>query len=213
MNKEVTLTIPVDKVKFKIDKIDNKITVVVIKVKPFDVLIQISDKKINEYMKTNEKQSSKTATPNQLHNSFDWLEEIPEHKRPRAEYGEKYHYINDCGDIGTFHETDSSVDDFRYSIGDYGLTREELEAKREYNIARQVLLDDADGGKFTQNTDMYRATYNKSPHIPNKWNVIYTRSCYNPGSIYFKTEIAIRKSFKEHKKQWEIVRKYETGEK
>ena len=146
-------------------------------------------------------------------NFDDWLEEIPEHKRPRAEYGEKYHYINDCGDIGTFHETDSSVDDFRYSIGDYGLTREELEAKREYNIARQVLLDDADGGKFTQNTDMYRATYNKSPHIPNKWNVIYTRSCYNPGSIYFKTEIAIRKSFKEHKKQWEIVRKYETGEK
>lgn len=64
MNKEVTLTIPVDKVKFKIDKIDNKITVVVIKIKPFDVLIQISDKKINEYMKTNEKQSSKTATPN-----------------------------------------------------------------------------------------------------------------------------------------------------
>lgn len=37
MNKEVTLTIPVDKVKFKIDKIDNKITVVVIKIKPFDV--------------------------------------------------------------------------------------------------------------------------------------------------------------------------------
>ena len=72
MNKEVTLTIPVDKVKFKIDKIDNKITVVVIKIKPFDVLIQISDKKINEYMKTNEKQSSKTATPNQLYNPLCW---------------------------------------------------------------------------------------------------------------------------------------------
>ena len=64
MNKEVILAIPVNKVKFKIDKIDNKITTVVIKIKPFDVLIQISDKKINEYMKTNEKQSSKTATPN-----------------------------------------------------------------------------------------------------------------------------------------------------
>ena len=72
MNKEVTLTIPVDKVKFKIDKIDNKITVVVIKIKPFDVLIQISDKKINEYMKTNEKQSSKTATPNQLYDPLCW---------------------------------------------------------------------------------------------------------------------------------------------
>ena len=63
MNKEMTLVLPANKVKFKIDKIDNKITAVVIKIKPFDVLIQISDKKINEYMKTNEKQSSKTATP------------------------------------------------------------------------------------------------------------------------------------------------------
>lgn len=58
MNKEVTLTIPVDKVKFKIDKIDNKITAVVIKIKPFDVLIQISDKKINEYMRINEEKSN-----------------------------------------------------------------------------------------------------------------------------------------------------------
>lgn len=51
-----------------------------------------------------------------VNNFDDWLEEIPEHKRPRAEYGEKYYYINDCGDIGTFHETDSSVDDFRYIV-------------------------------------------------------------------------------------------------
>lgn len=64
MNKEVTLVLPANKVKFKIDRIDNKITAVMIKTKPFDVLTQISDKKINEYMKTNEKQSSKAAAPN-----------------------------------------------------------------------------------------------------------------------------------------------------
>ena len=54
-----------------------------------------------------------------VNNFDDWLEEITEHKRPRVRHGEKYYYVNDCGDIGTFHETDSSVDDFRYSIGDY----------------------------------------------------------------------------------------------
>jgi len=41
MNKEMTLVLPANKVKFKIDRIDNKITAVVIKIKPFDVLIQI----------------------------------------------------------------------------------------------------------------------------------------------------------------------------
>ena len=51
----MTLVLPANKVKFKIDKIDNKITAVVIKIKPFDVLIQISDKKINEYMRNEEK--------------------------------------------------------------------------------------------------------------------------------------------------------------
>lgn len=55
MNKEMTLVLPANKVKFKIDKIDNKITAVMIKIKPFDVLIQISDKKINEYMRNEEK--------------------------------------------------------------------------------------------------------------------------------------------------------------
>ena len=55
MNKEMTLVLPANKVKFKIDKIDNKITTVMIKIKPFDVLLQISDKKINEYMRNEEK--------------------------------------------------------------------------------------------------------------------------------------------------------------
>lgn len=55
MNKEMTLVLPANKVKFKIDKIDNKITAVMIKIKPFDVLIQISDKKINEYVRNEEK--------------------------------------------------------------------------------------------------------------------------------------------------------------
>lgn len=47
MNKEIILVVPINKVKFKIDKIDNKITAVVIRIKPFDVLAQVSDKKIN----------------------------------------------------------------------------------------------------------------------------------------------------------------------
>ena len=58
MNKEVTLVLPANKVKFKIDRIDNKITAVMIKIKPFDVLTQISDKKINEFVRINEEKSN-----------------------------------------------------------------------------------------------------------------------------------------------------------
>lgn len=58
MNKEITLVLPANKVKIKLDKIDNKITVVAIKIKPFDVLTQISDKNINEYMRINEEKSN-----------------------------------------------------------------------------------------------------------------------------------------------------------
>ena len=44
-----------------------------------------------------------------VNNFDDWLEEIPEHKRPRAEYGEKYHYINDCGDIVEDYEVEGNI--------------------------------------------------------------------------------------------------------
>lgn len=50
-------------------------------------------------------------------------------------------------------------DDHLYSIGNYGLTKEELESKLKYDIARQVLLDDAKGGKWKKDGSNYCAYY------------------------------------------------------
>lgn len=142
-----------------------------------------------------------------VNNFDDWLEEIPEHKRPRAEYGEKYHYINDCGDIVEDYKDEDDSDDYCYSIGNYGLTVKELEVKREYNIARQTLLDDAEGGKFIDYVDNWYVFKGIIDWAPGN------SSTYMPGVIYFRTKNTAIKSLKEHKEQWEIVRKYETGEK
>lgn len=141
----------------------------------------------------------------------DWFEEIPEYKRWRAEEDEAYYAMNRSGFVYRVRDTRQPEDDYRYKTGSYGRTAEELEAKREYDIARQVLLDDADGGKFVRAEIVYYADYNSSI-IANKWNVNYTLNSYSPGKIYFKDEKSLKKSLKIHEKQWEIVRKYEMGE-
>lgn len=141
----------------------------------------------------------------------DWFEEIPEYKRWRAEEDEAYYAINRSGFVYRVRDTRQPEDDYRYKTGSYGRTAEELEAKREYDIARQVLLDDADGGKFVRAEIVYYADYNSSI-IANKWNVSYTLNSYSPGKIYFKDKKSLKKSLKIHEKQWEIVRKYEMGE-
>lgn len=78
----------------------------------------------------------------------DWFEEIHECKRRRAEYRGPYYYVNSLGIISSDNDYRDTKDDHLYSIGNYGLTKEELEAKLKYDIAYQILLDDAKGGKW-----------------------------------------------------------------
>ena len=87
----------------------------------------------------------------------DWFEEIPrEYKRWRAEKGEGYWYINDCGAIKHYHDYGDIVDSFRYATGNYFKTEAETEAYKNYIIARQILLDDARGGKWKKDgTNLY----------------------------------------------------------
>ena len=81
-------------------------------------------------------------------NFDDWFEEIPEeHKRWRAKRGGKYWFLDDCGVILSNEEWGDDTDDFRYSIGNYFKTEAEAEAYKKYLLARQILLDDAEGGK------------------------------------------------------------------
>lgn len=139
----------------------------------------------------------------------DWFEEIEEseNKRWRAKYGKKYWYLCDYGIAFSNTECGNDIDDFRYIVGNYSKTEREAENYQEYLIARQVLLDDAEGGKFS---DSYGAWYAIYSLIVKDYRTTYTSSCYFPGVIYFRTGKALKKSLKIHKAQWEIVRKYET---
>lgn len=100
-----------------------------------------------------------------IDNLDEWFEEIPEYKRRRVR-GCLYYYIDDCGNITDRYDLSKSWDDYHYDTGNYGLTKKELETKREYDIARQVLLDDAEGGKFSYGEENWCPCYSKTFH---KW--------------------------------------------
>lgn len=141
-----------------------------------------------------------------IDNFDDWFEEIKEPKRWRAEGGGKYWYLDDCGVVLSNEEWGDDTDDFRYSIGNYFKTEAEAEAYKEYLLARQVLLDDAKGGRSTPNGNNYVGSYSCGT-----WDSTFVCN-YFIGDIYFKTKEALEKSLKDHKEQWDIVRKYETKE-
>lgn len=142
----------------------------------------------------------------------DWFEETSEkHKRWRAKENDEYCYIDDYGDVEFIFEDMDELDDYRYGVGDYFKTEKEAEAYKEYLIARQVLLDDAEGGKFVPRKFVYYADY-MAADWAKEWEIGSTLNAYTPGRIYFKDKEPLEKSLNEHKEQWEIVRKYEMGE-
>lgn len=145
-----------------------------------------------------------------IDNFNEWFEEIPEeYERWRGEKGDGYYFLSSSGNV--CHEADihNDVDNYRYNAGIYGRTKQELEAKLKYNIARQVLLDDAEGEKCIEHGKNWHAYYDT---ITKTYHPVCSISYFYPGIIYFRTEEALKKSLKEHEKQWEIVRKYEMGE-
>lgn len=141
----------------------------------------------------------------------DWFEEIEEskNKRWRGGRGDDYYFINDEGVVCHEIDTNDGMDNYRYNVGIYGRTKEELEAKREYDIARQVLLDDAEGGKFIEGGKNWHAFYDTTSET---YAIASGMSYYFPGVVCFKNGGSLYKSLKEHEEQWEIVRKYEMGE-
>lgn len=131
---------------------------------------------------------------------------LKKHERWRGGIGDDYYFINDEGAIRREIDTNVGMDNYRYNVGIYGRTKQELEAKLKYNVARQVLLDDAEGGRYTPGGNNYVGSYSFGT-----WGSTFVCN-YFPGNICFKTIDALEKSLKEHKEQWEIVRKYEMGE-
>lgn len=145
-----------------------------------------------------------------IDNFDEWFEEIPEkHERWRGGRGDGYYFIDDEGVIRHEIDTNDDMDNYRYNAGIYGRTEQELKVKLEYDIARQVLLDDAEGGKCIEYGKNWHAYYDT---ITKTYHPVYSISYFYPGIIYFRTEEALEKSLKEHEEQWKIVRKYEIGE-
>lgn len=137
----------------------------------------------------------------------DWFEEIEEskNKRWRAKENGGHYFVDDWGDVDYNYDAGFPPSTFRYNIGNYFKTEEEAEAYKEYLLAKQVLLDDAKGGKWAKDGSNWHASYDVI-----RW-VSYWSYNYNPGQIYFKDEESLEKSLEEHKDQWEIVREYEMG--
>lgn len=147
-----------------------------------------------------------------IDNFDEWFEEIPEkYERWRGEKGDGYYFLADSGDVYSETDIHDEIDNYRYNAGIYGRTKQELEAKPKYNIARQTLLDDAEGGKFVPYKILYYAVHTV-PALKGEWKIESSRNDYVPGLIYFKNEEALKKSLKEHEEQWKTVRKYEMGE-
>lgn len=144
-------------------------------------------------------------------NNFDeWFEEIhKKNERWRGKLGETYWFLSDNGSLYFKTEDGSKIDNYRYRVGNYFKTIEEARIYKKYLLARQVLLDDAEGGKFVPGSS--NNWYNSYCLCLEAWSTFSTWYYY-PGAIYFKSEEALLKSLKEHKDQWEIVRKYEMGE-
>lgn len=149
-------------------------------------------------------------TVSEIDNFDEWFEEIPEkHERWRGGRGDSYYFIDDEGAIRHEIDTNDGMENYRYNIGNYFKTEAEAESYKKYLTARQVLLDDAEGGKcieYGKNWHVYYDTITKTYHP------VHSISYFYPGIIYFRTEEALEKSLKEHEEQWKTVRKYEMGE-
>lgn len=139
-----------------------------------------------------------------------WFEEIPEkHERWRGGRGDSYYFIDDEGAIRHEIDTNDGMDNYRYNIGNYFKTEAEAESYKKYLTARQVLLDDAEGGKFIEGGKNWHAFYDTTSET---YAIASGMSYYFPGVVCFKNGGSLYKSLKEHEEQWEIVRKYEMGE-
>ena len=106
-------------------------------------------------------------TVSEINNFDEWFEEIHEkHERWRGGRDDDYYFINDEGVVCHEIDTNDGMDNYRYNVGIYGRTKEELEAKLKYDIARQVLLDDAKGGKFIEGGKNWHAFYDTIAKTP-----------------------------------------------
>ena len=147
-------------------------------------------------------QSTLEKFPNIL---TEWFEEIPNptdsiHWKPKI--GQRYFYIDD-GYVFSDVWIDSRVDNRRYMAGAIYCAEADAEKALERQIAITTLMCDSNFEPDWSNNDQ------------NKWTVYYnhndkellvesTAFLQYPSAIYFDTYDSIKKSIKNHKKEWLI---------
>lgn len=147
-------------------------------------------------------QSTLEKFPNIL---TEWFEEIPNptdsiHWKPKI--GQRYFYIDD-GYVFSDVWIDSRVDNRRYMAGAIYYAETDAEKTLKRQIAITTLMRDSNFEPDWSNNDQ------------NKWTVYYnhndkellieaTAFLQYPSAIYFDTYDSIKKSIKNHKKEWLI---------
>lgn len=147
-------------------------------------------------------QSTLEKFPNIL---TEWFEEIPNptdniHWKPKI--GQRYFYIDD-GYVFSDVWIDSHVDNRRYMAGAIYCAEADAKKALERQIAITTLMRDSNFEPDWSNNDQ------------NKWTVYYnhndkellveaTAFLQYPSAIYFDTYDSIKKSIKNHKKEWLI---------
>ena len=145
-------------------------------------------------------QSTLEKFPNIL---TEWFEEIPNptdsiHWKPKI--GQRYFYIDD-GYVFSDVWIDSRVDNRRYMAGAIYCTEADAEKALERQIAITTLMRDSNFEPDWSNNDQnkWTAYYN---HNDKELLVEATAFLQYPSAIYFDTYDSIKKSIKNHKKEW-----------
>ena len=131
----------------------------------------------------------------------EWFEEIPEHKRWRADIGECYWYLDSGGEAYIATERGDDIDDARFSIGNYFMTEEEAEKARDWLEAFTILRDDTKGFNPNWGTEAeckYFVAYDyRAEEL--RVNPAFR---HQAGIICFKSREDAEASIRAHEKEW-----------
>lgn len=136
----------------------------------------------------------------------DWFEKVEEptnsiHWKPK--FGEDYCFVDDFARITRTRWSDTHVDEQRYKLGIIRRTEAEAEKALERQMAIATLMRDSNFEPDWSNNDQnkWTAYYN---HNDKELLIETTAFLQYPSAIYFDTYDSIKKSIKNHKKEWLI---------
>ena len=134
--------------------------------------------------------------------------EVKAYKRWRAEERERYWFVDEFGDATNTPEYSLRINDYEYATSNYFQTEDEAIAKRDYDLALQVIKDSAEGfvpdwGDGDQEKWEVSYSYHTLSFFVNDVDTNQAIS----GTV-FPSKDLLEKSLEENKKEWEIIRDY-----